>query len=174
MRPSLVETYSNSLYLGHQCHRYWVGNFPIMVGGSLLGPADWEHLRDDFGITDVINVETEHDDSGKLPSANLLQARVPDDMSPFSEKLVLTVCLFGLNKLQAGGKVYVHCQMGGSRSPAFAYALLRAVYSMNREQALAVIRSCPGREGYGAPGHTHHTPYLASVDAALAPVFGEV
>lgn len=168
-----VETYSNVLYLGHQCHRYWVGKFPIMVGGSLLGAADWEHLKTDFGVTDVINVETEHDDAGKLPDANLLQVRVNDDCSPFPADVVLSACLFGMNKIQSGGKIYVHCQMGGSRSPAFAYALLRAVYSMNRDQALAVIRSCPGREGYGAPGHTHHTPYLASVDAALAPIYRE-
>jgi len=171
----IVETYANTLYEGHRCHRYWVpGGFFIMVGGSLLGPEDWEHLRSEYGITHVINVETEHDDAGKVPPERLCQARVPDDGTPFPAAKVLAACLFAAEKVAnapAGEdpRFYVHCQMGGSRSPAFAYALMRAVFEMSAEGALAAIRGTH-KSDYGH--HDFHKSYIASVEAALAPVFG--
>jgi len=171
----IVESYPNTLYLGHVCHRYWVSASPspIMVGGSLLGAEDWEHLRRDFGISDVINVETEHDDAGKLPPGNLCQARVPDDGSPFPAERVLSVCLFAARRLletKGAASFYVHCQMGGSRSPGFAYAILRGVLGVGADVALSAIRACPGREAYG--DHPYHRSYISSVESALAPSLG--
>jgi hypothetical protein len=69
--------------------------------------------------------------------------------------------------------------MGGSRSPAFAYAILRWVHGLSPEDALdTVVR---GKDwslhnvdgqlvgGSGPPygGHQYHKTYLASVEAAL-------
>lgn len=173
---SIAETYQNALYEGHTCHRYWLpGDFSIMVGGSLLGPGDWDHLHRDFGITHVVNVETEHDDRGKLPDVNLCQVQVPDDGTPFPADKVLAACLFVSEKLlRVAGtgeepKFYVHCQMGGSRSPGFAYAIMRSAFGLSASQALAAIRSTL-RSEYG--NHHYHQAYMMSVEAALAPVLG--
>jgi hypothetical protein len=169
-RIGIVEVYSNTLYEGHECKRYWVPGFPILIGGSILSTEDWNHLQSDFGITDVINVETEHDDTGKLPEENLLQVRVPDNGNPFPVDKITTACTYWITKSNSIDKghsraLYVHCQMGGSRSPAFAYAILRSSYKLNSADALDVIRSCPGKEAYG--NHVYHTTYLSSIDAAL-------
>ncbi len=172
---SIVETYSNALYEGHRCHRYWLpGGFFIMVGGSLLGPEDWEHLQADYGITHVLNVETEHDDAGKLPADRLCQVRVPDDGTPFRPEAVLAACLFVAEKVANAPmgqdpKFYVHCQMGGSRSPAFAYALMRGVFELSPEEALGAVRATH-KSDYG--NHDFHKSYLSSVESALAPVIG--
>lgn len=173
----IVETYVNTLYdnPGNTTHRYWITDgLPIMVGGSLLGPEDWLHLRRDFGLTDVVNVETEHDDFGKLPSENLCQVRVPDDGTPFPAEAVLGVCLFAASKLYrsvpgGGPKFYVHCQMGGSRSPAFAYAIMRSAFGMSAADALAALRTVRG-DDYGTK--LYHISYLSSIESALAPVLG--
>ncbi len=172
----IVESYANSLYLGHVCNRYWIsGGFFLMVGGSLLGPEDWEHLQGDYGITDVVNVETEHSDAGKLPGEHLCELQVPDDGTPFPPDKVLAACMFVLGKLVKDGpasssKFYVHCQMGGSRSPAFAYAVMRGCFDMSSSEALAAVRTAKGDEAYG--DHPYHKSYLGSVESALAPVLG--
>lgn len=172
----IVETYSNTLYLGHVCHRYWIpGGFFLMVGGSLLGSEDWSHLQRDFGITDVVNVETEHSDVGKLSDEHLCQIQVPDDGTPFPPERVLAACMFVLGKVvrdtpSEHSKFYVHCQMGGSRSPAFAYAIMRGCFDMSAAAALSAVRTAKGDQAYGE--HAFHQSYLASIEAALAPVLG--
>ena len=166
----IVETYSNALYEGHTCHRYWIRKWPVLVGGSVLHSGDWEHLAKDFWITDVVNVETEHDDSGKIPADRLIQARVPDVGSPFPADKILSVCLFVANKLRINdrSRFYVHCQMGGSRSPAFAYAILRGVYGLSQNDALQEIIQSRPEEKLPYGHHDFHKAYLKSIEEALS------
>lgn len=171
----IVETYSNSLYEGHTCHRYWIpGGFFVMVGGSVLGPEDWAHLQSEYGITHVINAETEHDDAGKIPVDRLCQVQIPDDGSPFPAEKVLAACLFVAERVVNAPpgqdpRFYVHCQMGGSRSPAFAYALMRGVFDLSAEESLSAIRATH-KSDYG--DHPFHKSYLGSIESALSPVLG--
>lgn len=165
----LAETYVNHLYDNpgnNTCHRYWVGRWPVLVGGSIRDSEDFRSLERRFGITHVINVETEHDDAGKVPSGRLLQVRVPDVGTPFPPEAVLSACLFAANALRtAASRLYVHCQQGGSRSPAFAYAILRGVFLQTPEDALSQI--VDARSGdYNV--HEFHRVYMGSVDRALS------
>lgn len=166
-----AETYINRLYEGHTCHRYWVTGYPLMIGGSLLGPDDWKHLQDDFGLDICVSAETEHDDVGKLPAWDLIQVAHPDTGGPIPANLILSACLFVAARLvlDPGVKAYVHCQMGGSRSPAYAYALLRGVWRVGASEALAVVSSSM-QVGKGRPygGHEFHQTYLRSIEEALA------
>lgn len=163
---NVAENYSNLLYEGHACRRYWVTP-RLLVGGSILGPEDFAHLERDFGITHVVNVETEHDDTGKVPAERLLQARVPDLGGPFPPEAVLSVCLFVSRAMASSQdpRFYVHCQQGGSRSPGFAYAVLRGVFGLPRDDARREIVAA--RDGdYGH--HQFHLTYMDSVDRALS------
>lgn len=175
----MAEIYTNRLYTyepTHPVQRWWVTP-NLMIGGSICDNADWLHLSKDFGIRSVLNVETEHSDEGKgIP--NLSECRVPDDGSPFPFGLVRHAVSFA--RLMIGlGPIYVHCQMGGSRSPAFGYAILRWVHGMSADAALTAIRtgkdwSLKAKDGklvggageiYG--GHHYHQTYLSSVEAAF-------
>lgn len=173
----IIEQYANRLYLGHACHR-WSVHPLVIVGGSIFDQADWAHLRDDFGVRSVLNVETEHSDEGKgIPV--LSECRVPDDGTPFPAGLVRHAVSFA--HLNVGhGPVYVHCQQGGSRSPAFAYAVLRWVFQMPKQDALRAIQT--GKDdwsqaaNYATPGpvssyghHHYHRSYIESVESALRP-----
>lgn len=163
-----AESYHNLLYPHPEVNliqRYWVTP-SLMVGGSIVDEDDWKHLQRDFGLQSVLNVETEHSDEDKgIP--RLSECRVPDDGTPFPQGIVRQAVSFA--KLAAGfGPLYVHCQMGGSRSPAFAYAVLRWVHFMSPQAAFDAVRAsrdwAPGLP-YG--DHHFHQAYIASIDAAL-------
>lgn len=160
---AVLETYANRLYLGHECHR-WSVHPQVIIGGSIADADDWRHIRDDLGARSVLNVETEHDDEGKGIEM-LCQTRVPDDGTPFEGETVRHAVAFA--KLMVGhGPIYVHCQQGGSRSPAFAYAILRWVFRMSCSAALAAIREGkPKASDYGH--HAFHQSYIGSVEHAL-------
>jgi hypothetical protein len=165
---TIIDTYYNTLYPqgAHlPCYR-WTCAPDVSVGGSILGPEDWKHLRDDLGMGAVVNVETEHDDEGK-GIEHLLQCRVPDDGSPFPLDYVRQVVSFAKVHLSAGRKVHVHCQGGGSRSPAFAYAMLRWCHKLSPVGALEAIRGGKGDvlKAYGM--HPYHISYISSVEGAL-------
>jgi protein-tyrosine phosphatase len=163
-----AESYVNSLYpfpAVNLIQRYWVTP-DVLVGGSIVDRADWEHLQRDFNVQSVLNVETEHSDEDK-GIVRLSECRVPDDGTPFPQGLVRQAVSFA--KLAAGfGPIYVHCQMGGSRSPAFAYAILRWVHGLTPQQAFDAVRAsrdwAPGLP-YG--DHHYQVAYIASVDQAL-------
>ena len=160
----LAELYRNSLYAPDPTHvvaRYWVVP-QILVGGSILDSEDWVHLRDVFGITGVICVESEHSDSGK-GIEKLCELPTLDDGQPKPKELFVDAIVFAREVLGAGGRLYVHCQMGGSRSPAFAYAILRAVLGMSQGAARTWIAMA--KPGYGE--HPVHQTYLASADSAV-------
>jgi hypothetical protein len=80
----LAEIYVNRLYdhdPKHPVQRWWV-NPDILVGGSVCDHDDWLHLKSEFGIRSVLNVETAlGEDLNALPLVRVL--RVPDDGTPF-------------------------------------------------------------------------------------------
>lgn len=153
--------------------RWRVPGFPIIVGGSVISAADWDHLERDHGITHCINVESEHSDVGKMAPDKLCERQVHDDASPFPVQTVRDICSFvsAARAANPAAKFYVHCQMGGSRSPAFAYAVLRGSFGLSPSPALeAINRGFPHRKAFGDEiygWHDTHKRYIASVEAAL-------
>lgn len=163
-KPSIAELYSNKLCRNFMSHRWWA-HPKILVGGSILDAADFEHLKRDYNIQSVINVETEHMDLGKNID-NLLECRVPDDGSPFPNEYVINAVKFAKKALEKGN-IYVHCQMGSSRSPAFAYAILRSCFNMTSKDALKQITdNRPDSKEYGH--HIYQQNYIKTVEDALS------
>lgn len=161
----ILEDYVTRPY-GHVTARWTVGapGDLIVVGGMILDADDWRHLRDDLGCRSVVNCQVEENDEGK-GIERLTQVGVPDDGNPFPLELVRHAVSFA--QLAYGhGRIYVHCALGNSRSPAFAYAILRFVFGYSAERALAAIRE-------GKPGVAQYATldaqrnYLDSVERAL-------
>ncbi len=159
----IAEDYVNHLYLGTPCQRYWV-HPRVMVGGSINDAADAQRLAKEFGITSVLNVETEHSDSNKgIPL--LCETQVPDRGQPFPQVMVASALAFAKSTLkEPTTKILVHCQMGHSRSPAFAYLVLRGVFDMPADVALTALQV--HRPNYGQ--HWYHQNYLASIEEFFA------
>jgi glycosyltransferase involved in cell wall biosynthesis len=138
---SILEAYKNKLYGPNpdcDLNRWCIPAYPLLVGGSVLDAQDWAHLEKDFGITFCINVEMEHSDVGKMPPDKLCEALIHDDGRPIdAANLEKAVDAAKAALERASGRLYVHCQMGGSRSPAFAYAILRACFSLDAASAIA-------------------------------------
>jgi hypothetical protein len=164
MTESLAETYSNTYAIHNRvCRRYWV-HPKVMVGGNVLDAADWKHLQDTYSIASVLNVDG-ISDVGKGIS-HLSECHVEDDGTPFPRHIVRQAVSFA--KLTTGfGPIYVHCHLGISRSPAFAYAILRWVFEQSPEEALKAIRASAGEwgQGYGTSGI--HISYINSIEKAF-------
>jgi protein-tyrosine phosphatase len=160
----ILEEYVCNSYYGHRTVRWQVHPL-IVIGGLINGPDDARHLQDNLGIRSVINVATDDTDEGKGIKL-LSELRVPDDGTPLPPEMVRHAVAFA--KMFVGfGPVYVHCALGNSRSPAFAYAILRWVFQQSRDEALRAIRE-------GKPGITEQygqnwvqANYLTSVESAL-------
>jgi len=127
-----------------------------------------------FGVTHVLNVETEHDDTAKVPPTyksdplTLCQHKYQTNGTEFPEDKIRSVVVW-LDKLRVDylgtPKFYVHCQQGGSRSPAFAYLLLRVNYKLDPNGALNSIRL--GKESFEYGDHPYHIAYISSVERYL-------
>jgi protein-tyrosine phosphatase len=144
--------------------RWWIDD-KVLVGGSLQSPEDWKHLVDAVGIRSVLSVESERSDEHAVNAA-AKQLRMPfeDNGAPISPGIVRRVIEFARESLPLG-PMYVHCQGGGSRSPAIAYAILRALMGLSQEEALGRIRRVKTEYHTGA---WQHAAYLSSVETVLA------
>ncbi len=160
MHELIVEKYANSTYRYQptiQTYRWLVPGYPLICGGSIIDAADWEHIRKDFGAEFCINVQNERSDVGNVPTDRLCEVPTDDAHAPpIPHENLAKVLEYALSKPN-DAKLYVHCQMGGSRTPAFAYLILRGKYGLSAEQALAKVN-----EGFIERERDHHG------DAAVA------
>jgi len=148
---------------GRICLRWWV-HPSVMVGGNVLDRADWKHLHDTYGIRSVLNVD-HISDVGK-GIGFLSECPVPDDGTRLPRGLVRHAVSFA--RMHAGmGRIYVHCHAGVSRSPAFAYAVLRWAFDMGPDEALRAIRAGGGELGESYGVNPKQRAYLDSVESAL-------
>lgn len=162
------ERYRNHHHYGHVVRRSWVTE-DILIGGSIIDLPDWAHLRDDYGITGVINVESEHSDAAwGIPE--LLERPMPDDGTPRKAEDIRAIVEFARAQFAKRGRLYVHCQVGGSRSPAAAYAILRDVRGLTSEAALKVIQKHVPQ--YGT--HPTHVAYMNSIDTVIVQMFARM
>ena len=176
----IIETIKHRLYNathGTDWSFYrWSVSPRIVIGGSIIDGADWAHLRDDLGVGAVLNVETEHSDLDK-EIEKLCEVQVPDDGSFIPYDMVKKALFFSNDflKSEPTKKLYIHCQMGGSRSPGFAYGVLRFVDGLSEGEALDVIRKGQARTdpngGTGAAfygEHRYHQTYMSSMENFIA------
>lgn len=158
----IAETYFNPFTMHKlMLARYWI-NDKLLIGGNVFSKEDWKHLQDDFGIGAVINVDGISDKDYGIE--NLLEVPVPDDGTHFSKENVLKIIDF--YKQHSEKPVYLHCHLGMSRSPHFAYAILREAFNMNQEEAYLFLKcAIPFENRWGFSQHSQS--YVASIEEAL-------
>lgn len=129
MRSGLVETYVDKNKNG--ARRFWVHE-RILCGGAILGPDDYIHLKHDFKVTGVLNVDNLQSDEGK-GIEHLAYFPFPDDGNNIPAGIIHDCLDFAKSHLAADSEniLYVHCALGGSRGPSMAYAVCRGVFKLS-------------------------------------------
>lgn len=129
----------------------------LAVGGAISNEAD---VRDILvrGVTHVINCRFTDDSRLLGGRTSYLWNPAADDGKPKAPNWFLRAVRFALCAHQdPGSKILVHCAGGAHRSPAIAYAILRARGSSPEEAESAIVTAQP----------TAAFPYRDSADAAL-------
>lgn len=148
---------------GGGAKRFWLHE-RVLVGGSILHEADGLHLQRDYNVTHVLSAESEHLDEGKgfAPNRARRTPFIDSGVAP-NEATVHAALDFADEALRDQSAVlYTHCQLGGSRGPAWGYLVCVGVLGMEKEAALERLR----RVHYA---HANpHQSYLDAIDAGIA------
>jgi len=142
----------------------------VIRSGLLIGeyptPEDAAWLRDEHGVTAVLSLQDDADLASKgLRLAALERAygahglafhRVPipdgDDRNLAARLQEIIPLLRGL--IDAGGRVYVHCNAGFNRAPTVAIAYLHVCEGLTLEEARADVKRL-----------RHCVPYMRALEA---------
>jgi atypical dual specificity phosphatase len=132
----------------------------LFVGSCPGSPEDIDRLKRDFGVTAVLNVQTDDDrahwgvDWDGLEShyrtAGIEVRRVPvRDFDPDDLRRNLPRCVEVLDELlQQDQTVCVHCNMGINRSPTIVIAYLHWVEGWDLEKATDHVLECRSCDPY--------------------------
>lgn len=132
----------------------------VYVGSCPLSADDLDRLRRGFGITAILNLQTEDDfdfwgiDWPSL-EAHALESgikvrRVPVrdfDVDDLRRKLPEAVEALD-DLLRAGHTVYVHCSAGINRSPSTVVAYLHWIAGWDLDKAVRHVKDCRDCEPY--------------------------
>lgn len=145
---AIFEEYPNRRFGNDIAHRWWADE-RILVGGSVVDADDFQHLKRDANVGGTISVDNDGTgDWSFLGGAPHLHLPQPDDWAFKPIEWWWGCIAFAFEFLRTQDTVlYVHCRMGHSRSPAVAYAILRAAMGFGPKSAMARIhRGEPGYE----------------------------
>ncbi len=139
----------------------------VLVGSCPTSRGDVVHLKAGFGVTAVLNVQTDEDMAfwgiewadfeGAYREAGIECRRVPvPDFDPGELRRRLSDCVQALDALlRAGHTVYVHCSAGINRSPSTVVAYLHWLQGMTLAEAMALVTR-----------RRHCDPYLEAIRQA--------
>ena len=132
----------------------------LFVGSFPSSPTDVDRLKRNFGITAVLNVQTDDDMADwdvnwpRLKSyyaeADVDVRRVPvRDFDPDDLRRQLLRCVQILDELlREGHIVYVHCNMGVNRSPSVVIAYLHWSLDWDLEATADHVLNCRSCDPY--------------------------
>ena len=143
---------------------------PELLVGEYPRVEDLAWLRDEHGVTAVVNLQDDADLASKRLSATDLEDacvalglghhRTPvADGDPDALAIRLPVIVARLHALiDAGERVYLHCNAGYNRAPTVAIAYVHVHHGLSLDEACALVkqRSCVPYESalrtcYGDP-----------------------
>jgi len=132
----------------------------LYVGSCPINPADIDRLQQEFGISAVLNMQTDDDfaywgiDWERLETHYRRQGiavrRVPiHDFEPGDLRQNLVASVQALDELmRRGHTVYVHCSAGINRSPSTVVAYLHWIEGRSLEEAVAHVTRCRNCDPY--------------------------
>jgi len=144
--------------------RWRIDPYAIVIGGNINDAADWEQLCVRHGVNCCISADQTPDGSSAVSPERLCRVFVEDAGAPYSTE-TLSCLRDSWHAWGADARPYIHCHMGRSRSPAFAYAWLR-LCGLDRYQAVGLISANNPWGPYPYPGE-FQSNYLGSIDAWL-------
>ena len=132
----------------------------IFVGSCPVSRADIDRLKADFGVTGLLNLQTEDDfrymgidwpdlETHYRETAIAVRRSPVRDFDPASLRENLPQCVTHLDALlRAGHTVYVHCNAGINRSPTTIIAYLHWVERQELGEAVWLVTSRHACEPY--------------------------
>ena len=126
----------------------------LFVGSCPTNTDDINHLKADYGITAILNLQTDHDfdycelDWGRIESRcnelGIAVQRIPVRAFDGEDlRRQLSQCVQALDTLLKNGQtVYTHCNSGMDRSPSVAIAYLVWRQSWNLNDAIEHVTRC--------------------------------
>ena len=132
----------------------------LFVGSFPKSPEDIDRLKREFGITAVLNVQTDEDMAHwglnwqelqlSYREASIDVRRIPvRDFDPDDLRRKLPECVELLDELlDLGHTVYLHCNMAVNRSPTIAIAYLHWIQGWSLEKATDHVMRCRSCDPY--------------------------
>ena len=126
----------------------------LFVGSCPTHADDINHLKTDYGITAILNLQTDHDLDYWDLDWNRLEARCRElaievrrvavrDFDGLDLRAKLPQCVQALDELlRQGCTVYAHCNVGAGRSPSVAIAYLCWKQAWNLDEAVEHVSRC--------------------------------
>jgi len=126
----------------------------LFVGSCPLHADDINHLKADYGITAVLNLQTDNDFDYCDLDWSRIEARCRElqidvrripvrDFDGEDLRKKLPGCVQTLDELlRADHTVYAHCNVGAGRSPSVAIAYLRWKQDWNLDDAIEHVTRC--------------------------------
>jgi len=123
----------------------------LFVGACPTDRADIDSLKASFGITAVVNLQTDDDfaywginwqEMAAAYEASGVEIRrvAVEDFNPEDLRRKLPACVQALDELlRAGHTVYVHCSAGMNRSPSAVIAYLHWVQETGLDEAVDFV-----------------------------------
>ena len=126
----------------------------LFVGSCPINADDINHLEVDYGITAILNLQTDNDfdywdlDWSRLQTRcnelGIAVRRIPvRDFDSEDLRKKLSRCVQAVDELlRADHTVYAHCNVGAGRSPAVAIAYLHWRQGWNLDEAIEHVTRC--------------------------------
>jgi protein-tyrosine phosphatase len=126
----------------------------LFVGSCPTNADDINHLKVDYGITAILNLQTDHDfdycdlDWSRIESRcqdlGIEVRRIPvRDFDGVDLRKKLSQCVQALDELlRTDHIVYTHCNVGAGRSPSVAIAYLVWRQGWNLDEAIEHVTRC--------------------------------
>jgi protein-tyrosine phosphatase len=126
----------------------------LFVGSCPTCSDDIDHLKADYGVTAILNLQTDNDLdywdldwsrlSARCGELGIEVKRIPvRDFDGMDLRKRLPECVQALNGLLlAGHTVYANCNVGAGRSPSVAIAYLHWKQGWNLDDAIEHVTRC--------------------------------
>jgi len=115
----------------------------VATSGAELTAETWRELREETGITAVVNLRSEHQDVFDRPfPIAYLWLPVTDFTAPEPDQLLMAARFID-TAVAAGRRVLVHCRLGVGRSPTVVAAWL-VFTGLAPAEAIRQVEEAPG------------------------------